>query len=66
MGVDAMHLIADLIASALLAGEGTAELAAVGGKVTELCDRFPIYSEIWEGQELSVDREVELETEADD
>jgi glycine hydroxymethyltransferase len=66
MGVDEMHLIADLIATALLADEGSAELASVRGKVTELCDRFPIYREIWEDQELSVDKEDELETEAED
>lgn len=65
MATDEMALISDLIADALLAGEGSPVLGTVRERVNALCDRFPLYPEIWEGEHLSVADETEEDGAAD-
>jgi glycine hydroxymethyltransferase len=61
-----MEEVAELIAAALMADDNSPELASVSVKVATLCDRYPMYKEIWEGHELSVDREDENIVETED
>ncbi|MEP0814611.1 MAG: serine hydroxymethyltransferase [bacterium] len=53
MGEAEMHEIGELIAATLLADEGSADLDSVRGKVAQLCDRYPLYPEIWQGETLT-------------
>jgi len=58
--------VAELIATALISDENSKKFNAVSDKVTVLCDRFPLYKEIWEGQELSVNHKDENSVESED
>ncbi len=63
MGEDEMTEIAGLISDALLCEEGGAKCEMVKERVAQICGRFPLYPEIWQGEPLSVNMEVSAEDE---
>ena len=65
MGEDEMHEIGELIAETLLSENGSAKCDAVMERVKQICDRFPLYTEIWKGEPLSVEMEAAAEEEDD-
>ncbi len=61
-----MEEVADLISTALQSDESAPELSMITNRVAALCDRYPIYREIWEGNELTVDNDDENIVETED
>lgn len=63
MGEDEMTEIAGLISDALLCEEGSSKCEIIRERVAQICGRFPLYPEIWQGEPLSVNMEKSAEEE---